>query len=356
MTARSRIAAGIVVCVAAMGLAVAAAPPAQLDELEPVVIVGGYATPQMWKISKGGHVMWLLVISTRAPAGTQWRTQPLESRVAESQLVLYASPGVGYSWRNSFSEAIADRRETNKAEHLPGKDSLKDVLPPDIYARWRVLKSEYIGSGDAVERRCPACAMEELERKVMKRMPAAAPTGPALQPLVDKAAKKYKVKTRKLPEVIRPVEFTQAEEAMSRLQYVMDLGDVKCFTQRLDYLERLIKYRDQQAIATVRRALTQGNPIGRCYSDTDWPTRWVPSGKLPDPAAAQSMSDKISLQMKLAWQQVDAQWMAAAQEALAKNQTTFAVHRVEPWGHPGSYINQLRDLGYEVEEPGGAVE
>ena len=28
-----------------------------LDELDPVVIVGGFATPKMWKVSKGDHVL-----------------------------------------------------------------------------------------------------------------------------------------------------------------------------------------------------------------------------------------------------------------------------------------------------------
>jgi hypothetical protein len=323
----------------------------KLQELETVVI-GGYATPQMWKISKDGHVLWLLVIGKPAPVGVQWRLEQLQVRVAESQLVLYASHAVGYSWSSGRHRAQDDAR------HLPGKDTLKDVLPPEIYARWQVLKIAYMGSGDAIEHRCPSCAMDELERRVMKKMPTPAPKGPELQPLVDKAARKYKVKIRTMPDVIRRVEFTPAEDDMGDMEGALDMGDVKCFTQRLDYLERMIKYRDRQANATTRDDSERPHRES-CYSESDWPTRWIASGKLPDPAAAQSMHEKTSLASKLAGQQMDSEWMAAAQAALATNKSTFAVQRIAWAGylsHVDGYIAKFRELGYEVKEPGSVDE
>src|SRR5262245_47548260 len=63
-------------------------PVENLDELEPVVIIGGYAAPQMWKVSKGDHVMWVLGDAS-APSGTKWRFEQVEARIAESQLVMY---------------------------------------------------------------------------------------------------------------------------------------------------------------------------------------------------------------------------------------------------------------------------
>jgi hypothetical protein len=55
VTTRTRVAAGIIACVAAMDLAVAAAPPARLDELDTVVITGMRPTPALWKVSNGGR-------------------------------------------------------------------------------------------------------------------------------------------------------------------------------------------------------------------------------------------------------------------------------------------------------------
>jgi hypothetical protein len=349
---KAQLVAAVAACCLFAGLPLKAQEPAgKLQELETVVVFGGYATPQMWKVSKDGHVMWLLVIGAPVPAGVQWRSKQLEARVAESQLVLYASDGSGYSWSLSRSQRVAGQRARENAMRLPGKNTLKDVLPPETYAKWRVLKAAYIRSDDDIERLCPSCAMEELERSVMKTIPPP-PRGPDLQPLVDKTARKYKVKVRTMPDVTRRVEFTQAELEMGRSESVLDMGDVKCFTQRLNYLERLIKYMDQQANATARD--NAARPRSE-YCSTDWLT----SNKFTDPAAARSMSEKRTLQWKLVWQQVDAEWMAAAQAALAKNKSTVAVQRFRngDLSHVSGYIAQFRELGYEVkEEPGSVAE
>lgn len=67
------------------------------------------------------------------------------------------------------------------------------------------------------------------------------------------------------------------------------------------------------------------------------------------------MSEKVSLLLKLAQQQVDAEWMAAAQAALAENKSTFAVQRIADLPRVNGYLAGFRELGYEVEEPGGSV-
>ncbi len=98
---KAQLVAAIVACCLFAGLPLLAqeavlatkAPAEQLDELPPIVVYGGYATPQMWKVSKGDHVMWVLNIGEPAPADVRWRSKQLEARVAESQLVLYPSGG-----------------------------------------------------------------------------------------------------------------------------------------------------------------------------------------------------------------------------------------------------------------------
>lgn len=55
-------------------------PPQEEEELieQDPVVYGGAATPQMWKVSKGDHVLWLLG-DTAAPAGSQWRFDEVET-------------------------------------------------------------------------------------------------------------------------------------------------------------------------------------------------------------------------------------------------------------------------------------
>jgi hypothetical protein len=296
----------------------------------------------MWKISKGGHVLWLLVTGN-APVGAPWRSEQLQARVAESQLVLYPATLMAVTYKDrSLDEG--------QYMHLPGKSTLKDVLPPETYARWRMLKAEYIGVDDRSEHLRPRAALRVLERLVEKTMPPPPPTGywwSELGQLIDKAAKSSKVKVRRMPIVVPVVELTKAEAEMARLIIRLDVDDVKCFAQGLDDLERMIKDRDQQANAAAWARAT--SPSHACYTD------WFASGKLPDLAAAQSMREKGSLRFKQALQQGDAEWMAAAQAALEKNKSTFAVHATG-WGRPGNYIAKFRELGYEVEEPAKDIE
>ena len=51
----------------------------------------------------------------------------------------------------------------------------------------------------------------------------------------------------------------------------------------------------------------------------------------------------------------DAEWMAAAQAALKKNKSTFAMQWIDG-GRLNSFIAKFRELGYEIEEPRGTIE
>jgi hypothetical protein len=178
-------------------------------------------------------------------------------------------------------------------------------------------------------------------------MPPPPPTGwSELRQLVDKAAKKHKVKARTMPSVDAVPDLTKAEMEMARLATKLNLDDVKCFTQGLDAIERLIQERDQQVNVTAPD--NAAHPL-------DCRTDWLTSGKLPDLAAAQSMREKMGLQFEHALQQRDAEWMAAAQAALKKNKSTFAMQWID-WGRLNSYISKFRELGYEVEEPSSVDE
>jgi hypothetical protein len=311
----------------------AQAPAEQLEELETVIVYGGYATPQMWKISKDGHVLWLLVFGN-APVGFPWDSKQLEARVAESQLLLRSASVMAADYEGRL-------REEGKYTRLPGKDTLKDVLPPETYARWRSLRTTYIGSGDWVDHLRPRAALRALESEVMKKMPPPPPTGwSELWQLIDSAVKKYKVQVRGMRPVDATAELTKAEAEMANMATRLSLDDVKCFAQGIDHLERLVKDWDQWA-NTVR--------------PSDCRTDLLTSGKLPDLAALQSAREKMDLQFRQAIQQGNAEWMAAAQVALKRNKSTFAVVYVA-FGRAHSHIAKFRELGYQVEEPGSVVE
>jgi hypothetical protein len=127
---------------------------------------------------------------------------------------------------------------------------------------------------------------------------------------------------------------------MANMATRLSLDDVKCFEQGIDGLERLIRDRDQWASAA---------------RPSDCRTDLLTSGRLPDPAALQSAREKMELRFKQAIQQGNAEWIAAAQAALKRHKSTFAVVYVA-FGRAHSHIAKFRELGYRVEEPGSVVQ
>ncbi len=314
-----------------------------LDELETIVIIGGYSAPKMWKVSSGDHVMWVLGNPGPAPQGVKWRPEQVEARVAESQLVLY--PG----WVNAgldigLFKAITLIPAAFKAAKNPDNKKLKDVLSPETYVRWRVLKTTYIGRDDDIEKWRPSIAIGKLQSEVMKKIgPRSAkppPMGMSVRSVVADAAKRHKVKVRTMPNVKREVEVKNAREILKSVRDT-DIGDAKCFTQGLEYLERLIEYVNHQS----------NTPPPRSESCEDFLIKGLRSGEIPDPAGALKVLDDVELQSKLGRQQLDAEWLAAAQAALTKNTSTFAVVSMRDVTRPDGYLAKLRGLGYKVEEP-----
>jgi hypothetical protein len=151
--------------------------------------------------------------------------------------------------------------------------------------------------------------------------------------LIDRAVKKYKVQVRGMRPVDATAELTKAEAEMANMATRLSLDDVKCFTQGIGHLERLVKDRDQWA-NTLR--------------PSDCRTDLLTSGKLPDLAALQSAREKMDLQFRQAIQQGNAEWMAAAQAALKRNKSTLAVVYVA-FGRAHSHIARAFDINFEVQ-------
>ena len=203
----------------------------KLDELEPVTVVGGFANPKIWKVSKEDHVMWVLGRQA-LPAGARWRLDQIEARVAESQLVLY--PGVAtLDVDVGFFRIISLVPAAYRTAKNPGKKTLKDVLPAEVYARWREIKTRYVGRDNDIEEWRPAVAlvmlMDKVEDKLKPSKPAAPPpppppvVKPVFAPLIEKTAKKHKVKIRTLRKVEREVKIKNVKDMLKSVRVPTDL-------------------------------------------------------------------------------------------------------------------------------------
>jgi hypothetical protein len=332
---------------------------AQPDEvLETILVTGEQPGPGLWKVSKGDSVMWVFATFGQLPKGMAWRSQQVEARIAESQEVLL---GGNIRIRPNFGmfRAITLLPAALKEGRNPGGATLQQVLPPDTYARWRVLREKYVGNGDDIEKLRPVHAFSELRGKAMHKH--GLQEGLGVSGYVLGAAKKHKVRIHRLKDVERVVRVDPDD--MVNAARKEGAPDLECFTRDLRELEPGLERAKARANAWARgdiaklRELQQ--PRWKIQDDCGYIRVGIGVARLAartDGASTEAARMKKVLTDAMwhsDWAAVQArqEWLAAAQAALAKNKSTFAVLPIDDVLDVDGPLERLRKLGYTVEEP-----
>ena len=330
-------------------------------QLETVVVTGEVPGPGLWKVSKDNHVMWVLASYSPLPKGLTWRSSQIDERIAESQEVLYA-PQVRVRPNIGMLRGVTLLSAGNKASKIPDGKTLKDVLPPADYARWLVLREKYLGQGDYAETRRPATAMRLLRMYVLRKNGLQG--GPNVFEVVGDAHKKHKVKVVRLPAVVRTIELEDPRGMLERLKDV-PASEVECFSKDLDRVEPDVervkalanawslgdaqKLRSTFRQVTLRDAIRDGC-VHLSLGGAVMSARYDEGSSADDTQMKKVVEDSLWHAEQAALQsQLD--WLKAAQAALAKNQSTFAVLALADVLSPNGHLEKLRALGYTVEEP-----
>jgi len=331
------------------------------EELETVVVTGEVPGPGLWKVSKDDHVMWVLANYSPLPKGMTWRSRQIDERIAESQEVLY-TPYVHVTPNISMLRGFTLMSAAKKVAKLPDGKTLEDVLPPADYARWLVLREKYLGKGDYVETQRPASAMRLLRMYALRKHGLEG--GPNVREVVDDARKKHEVKPVWLPTVRRTVDLQDPRGLLEGLQELQP-SEVDCFIRDLDRVEPDVERLKVQANAwslgdteklrstfrqeTLRDAIRDG-----CVQlSLEGATMWVKyeEGTSAEAVRTKKLIDDFLWHRDQAALQAQIDWLKAAQAALARNKSTFAVMGLAEVLGPDGHLEKLRALGYTVEEP-----
>jgi hypothetical protein len=345
---RATVAAVCAVFALLAGLAFAAEPP-QDEELETVLVIGEQPGPGLWKVSKDGHVMWVLASYEPLPKGMSWRARQVEARIAESQQVLL--PGVVDMHLDiGLFSALTHIPSIIKAVSIPDGKTLQDVLPPATYAKWRPLREKYVGR--SVERLRPTLAIDELREAAYDKNDLRG--GPDVEAVVRAAAKRHKVPVRRLRDAERTVRTPPLKGMLKTMQQV-GLPDIDCFTLSLERvpgdLERMKVLANAWARGDIdaMRGLEQQPVIGNeCENVLEFATT---QGDSAGAAAVKQMEADWKWHEEQATVQAKREWVAAARGALERNRSTFAVLPVREVVGASGYLAELVKLGYEVEGP-----
>lgn len=302
--------------------------------LEEVLVTGEQPGPGLWKVTRpndpDGHVLWVLGNYSPLPRNFEWKSHEIAAVVAASQEVI-APPTLNASFGPLGGITLLP--SLVGVRNNPGGELLRDVVPPDLYARWSQQKAKYLGDRDRIEKWRPIFAVNELYEAALEHKGLVPYTG--VWPQVEKIARRARVPVRK-PQLEYDLE---RPRAAIREFKSLPLADIECFARTLQRLETdLDLLRDRAnawAVGDVAR-LRQLAPVERASACI---------GMLLESSFVQSrgLGDVV--------ERARSAWLEAVEAALERNSSTLAVISVDELLRPEGHFARLRQKGYHVEDP-----
>lgn len=334
----SRLPAVIAALLFALAPAAAKAEDPPRDELETrtletVVVSGVQPGPGLWRVvAPNGNTMWVLGSLLPLPKRMEWTATEVQDTVAQAERVLLP-PTVDFDVNAGFFARIGLLPAALRARNNPDKQRLEEVVPPELYARWTVLKKQYMGRDRGVEKRRPIIAAQELLEEALddhdlswKNVAAGT---------VRKAAKKHD------RELHTPQVKVTIDDPKSLLREFNEssLSDLDCFEKTLERLET-----DIEPMKLRANAWAMGE-VGYLRS-IDY-TRGFRA--CTDAVLETTLAEKYGFADLE--QRLREAWLADAEETLGKHARSFAVLPMSLVLADSGYIAELGRRGYRIEAP-----
>lgn len=306
--------------------------PPGAQELESIVVTGRQPGPGLWKVRKGDHVLWILGVQSPLPKRMEWDSANVERRIAESQEVL-TSPYATIDADVGFFRGLMLLPSMLKARRNPDGKTLRELVTPEQYARWTVLKARYIGGDRDVEEWRPLFAAQELYRKAIAR--TGLTDSSVVMDLVRRTAKHGGVPVVDPKIVVKIPDPKSALKEFSRTT----LDDTQCFAKTLERIEA-----DLGTMVVRANAWAEGD-IETLRANTH-PTQWAACSAAMTGNAIARKAGFADIETR-----VRAKWMETAEAALARNASTFATLPAGEMFSADGYLARLAAKGYVIEEP-----
>jgi uncharacterized protein YbaP (TraB family) len=293
------------------------APPDQLQEL---VVTGERTGPGLWHVHRGAAHVWILGSISPLPRDITWRSTQVERLLASTNLVLVPKPFeigiVRILWLLITERSVLMVR---------GGKHLRDVMPPELYARFAKSRSRFTNDADKWERFRPIIASAFLERDAFHSagLSARLDLGAAMRAL----AKKQNVR-------LEEVKIAGVGDVLDALKTMPPATENVCVDASLVTIESGLP----QLIARAR-AWASGDIEG--IQSHPEPAQVDACVKALDTGAA--AGDLIG--------RIRHAWLQALLKSLDNPGTTVAVVNMDLLLESGGLLDELKQRGYEVDPP-----
>jgi hypothetical protein len=308
------------------------APATEVPTLEAVTVHGEQPGPGLWRATREGHTLFILGSLAPLPKNMSWKTDEVDAALAQAG-ALIALPRVRIKPNTGFFGRIALLPSLIGVRNAPDGATLKETVPPDVYARWLAVKARYIGSDRSVERYRPIFAVLELYKAAVKKA-GLGKSGEIARTVSDLARK------RGVKEV--PVEYTLLVDdprAAIRSFKRSTLDDVSCFAQSVDNI-------DAQLADMTRRA--------NAWATGDIAALRDERGERQRAACMNAVTEGgVAQRIGLADvpKALRERWLAAVDATMAGNAQAVAIVPIDDLLGTDGYLEALRAKGYAVASP-----
>jgi len=292
-------------------------PPPMLDE---ILVTAERAGPGMWHVHRGAANVWILGSISPLPRNITWRSRQVELVLESTSQVLVQKP-LEISVPRILWMLIADR----KFLMVGGGKRLKDVLPPDLYARFAAQRSNVGDDADKWERYRPIIAAAFLQQAAFHKVNLSMrlDLGAALRIL----AKKHGVRV----EEIKVAGVSDMLEALKTMPAATERTCVEASLITIESgLPRLVDRAEAWAVGNVERIenLPELKDVDACRTALD---------------AGKGAADVIG--------RIRQTWLENIEKNLRSAGTTIAVVNLDMLLERGGLLDELRVKGYEIDSP-----
>lgn len=333
----------VVICNMLFSVASIAQEVDQADSLPTEIIVTGKQPgPPLWRVRHGDNTLYIFAWLSPIPKDIYWESTRVEQVIAEAQeyitmpdVDVSVSPLVMFNPINLFRGMSLGKKVMRNEDDA----SLEEVLPADLYRRFSALKTQYFPNNTKIENFRPLVASGQMVSAIQKEagLVPAGDVGKRIQRLVKRNKNitvteiEYKMRLEGGFKVIA----NRVEELMDSIPRDLELS---CFERQLNRMEEDLDEMQYRASTWAQGYIEEFKFIPLTGDDDDDCTNMLMVSSEQDT-------------MTEIWAQVSAMWLDAAESALIKNKTSFAVLDFSQLLLDDGLLAQLAARGYQVIEP-----